>query len=59
VRQFAAQINARLNVGELSALRFESNSIEALRGRWLDHHEQLLRSFAQTIMRYGTATDGL
>lgn len=58
-RQLAAQINAQLEVGAPAALSFEPISIPELRKRWLDHHEQVLRSSVQAIMRYRTATDHL
>src|SRR5947207_3164301 len=58
-RQLAAQINAQIEVGAPAALSFESVSIPDLRQRWLDHHEQVLRSSVQTINRYRTATDHL
>lgn len=58
-RQLAAQINAQLEVGAPAALSFEPVPILALRQRWLQHHEQVLRSSDQTINRYRTATDHL
>ncbi len=58
-KQLAAQINAQLEAGATAALSFESLTIEELRRRWLDHHEQILRSSLQTINRYRTATDHL
>jgi integrase len=58
-RQLAAQINAQLEVGAPAALSFEPVSIRELRRRWLEHHEQVLRSSVQTIHRYRTATDHL
>jgi site-specific recombinase XerD len=58
-RQLAAQINAQLEVGAPAALSFEPISLPELRRRWLEHHEQVLRSSLQTINRYRTATDHL
>ena len=58
-RQLAAQINAQLEVGAPAALSFETIAIPELRDRWLQHHEQVLRSSVQTIRRYRTATDHL
>jgi integrase len=58
-QQFAAQINAQLAVGAPAALSFEQISIAALRQRWLEQHEHVLRSSVQTVQRYRTATDHL
>src|SRR5437660_552128 len=58
-RQLAAQINAQLEVGAPAALSFEPVAIPELRQRWLEHHEQVLRSSVQTVNRYRTATDHL
>jgi integrase len=58
-RQLAAQINAQLEVGAPALLSFEPVTIPQLRERWLEHHEQVLRSSVQTIHRYRTATDHL
>jgi integrase len=58
-RQLAAQVNAQLQLGAPAALSFEPLSIPELRRRWLEHHEQVLRSSVQTIRRYRTATDHL
>ncbi|MBI3860964.1 MAG: tyrosine-type recombinase/integrase [Planctomycetia bacterium] len=55
----AAQINAQLLVGAPAALSFEPVSVLELRQRWLDHHEQILRSSIQTVNRYRTATEHL
>src|SRR5205814_445069 len=55
-RHMAAQINAQLELAVPAALSFESISIPALRTRWLEYHEQVLRSSPQTIARYRTAT---
>jgi len=58
-RQLAAQINAQLEVGAPAALSFQPITIPNLRDRWLQHHEQVLRSSVQTINRYRTATNHL
>jgi site-specific recombinase XerD len=58
-RQLAAQVNAQLEVGAPAALSFEPIPFPTLRHRWLEHHEQVLRSSVQTINRYRTATDHL
>jgi integrase len=58
-RQLAAQVNAQLEIGAPAALSFETIGIPDLRARWLQHHEQVLRSSVQTIERYRTATDHL
>src|SRR5208283_1739614 len=58
-QQLAAQINGQLAIGAPAALSFESIGIADLRARWLDHHDQVLRSSPQTIGRYRTATDHL
>ena len=58
-RQLAAQVNAQLEVGAPAALSFEPVAIPELRRRWLEHHDQVLRSSVQTIDRYRTATDHL
>jgi integrase len=58
-RQLAAQVNAQLEVGAPAAPSCEPESVPELRRRWLEHHEQVLRSSVQTIDRYRTATDHL
>src|SRR5947208_15760971 len=58
-RQLAAQVNAQLAVGAPAALSFEPIAIPELRRRWLEHHEQVVRSSVQTIHRYRNATDHL
>jgi integrase len=58
-KQMAAQINGQLAVGAPAALSFEPIAIPELRDRWLQHHEQVLRSSVQTLNRYRTATDHL
>ena len=58
-RRTAAQTNAQLESGDATLLSFEPIAVPALRQRWLDHHEHVLRSSVQTIDRYRTATDHL
>src|SRR5689334_18546922 len=58
-KRLAAQVNAQLQAGAPAALSFEPVSVPELRRRWLEHHEQVLRSSVQTIDRYRTATDHL
>src|SRR3954466_8087876 len=58
-RQLAAQINAQLEVGAPAALSFEPVPLTELRRRWLENHEQVLRSSVRTIHRYRTATEHL
>jgi len=55
----AAQINAQLEIGAPALLSFENISIPNLRQRWLQQHEQVLRSSIQTIRRYRAATEHL
>jgi len=58
-RRLAADINARLEVGAASGLRFEPISIPQLRDRWLNQHEHVRRSSVATIQRYRSATEHL
>ena len=58
-RQMAAQVNAQLEVSAPTAFSFESIRIDELQRKWLDHHEQVLRSSVHTILRYRTATQHL
>ncbi|MGB7159336.1 MAG: tyrosine-type recombinase/integrase [Tepidisphaeraceae bacterium] len=58
-RRVAAQTNAQLESGDATMLTFEPIAIPALRTRWLEHHEHVLRSSIHTISRYRTATDHL
>jgi hypothetical protein len=55
----AAEVNAQLEVGLPSALRFEPISFSDLRLRWLEHHESIRRSSIRTIKRYRAATNHL
>jgi integrase len=58
-RKLAAQINGQVESQAPASLSFELISIPELRVRWLEHHEQVLRSSPQTVDRYRTATDHL
>jgi hypothetical protein len=58
-RRLAAQVNAQLEVGAPAALSFEPVTVPELRRRWLEYHEQVLRSSVQTVSRYRTATGHL
>ena len=54
-KSLAAQVNAQLATGTQALLSFEPVSLTALRQRWLDQHEHVLRSSIATIKRYRTA----
>lgn len=58
-RQMAAQINSQLESHTHSVFNFEPVQINELQTRWLNHHEQVLRSSLQTIRRYRAATTHL
>ncbi|MCC6679702.1 MAG: phage integrase SAM-like domain-containing protein [Phycisphaeraceae bacterium] len=58
-RQLAAQVNAQLETGAPAAISYEPITIAALRDRWLEHHEHVLRSSMATVDRYRTATEHL
>jgi integrase len=58
-KQLAAQINGQLASGAPGMMSFEPITIPALRQRWLDYHEHVLRSAVSTIRRYRAATDHL
>ncbi|MBN70824.1 MAG: hypothetical protein CME32_16275, partial [Gimesia sp.] len=58
-RQMAAQINSQLESHTHSVFNFEPVQIDELQTRWLNHHEQVLRSSLQTIRRYRSATTHL
>jgi len=58
-RQMAAEINAQLEIGAPSALRFQPISAAELRQRWLDYHEHVRRSSVATVGRYRRATEHL
>ncbi|WP_298869256.1 tyrosine-type recombinase/integrase [uncultured Gimesia sp.] len=58
-RQMAARINSQLESHTHSVFNFEPVSIDDLQQRWLNHHEQVLRSSLQTIRRYRAATTHL
>jgi integrase len=57
--QTAAQINAQLAVAAPTLFSFTPLSIAELRRRWLDYHEDVLRSSLATISRYRAATQHL
>jgi integrase len=54
-RQLAAQVNAQLECGAPAATSFEPINLP----RWLDHHEDVMRSSVSTINRYRTASQHL
>ncbi|HAJ21487.1 MAG TPA: hypothetical protein DCL95_15740 [Rhodospirillaceae bacterium] len=58
-RQMAARINSQLESRTHSVFNFEPVQIYDLQTRWLNHHEQVLRSSLQTIRRYRAATTHL
>ncbi len=58
-RRLAAQVNAQLENGHPAATSFQAVSLVELQRRWLDHHEQVLRSSVATIQRYRAATGHL
>lgn len=58
-RQMAARINSQLESHTHSVFNFEPVQIDDLQTRWLNHHEQVLRSSLQTIRRYRAATTHL
>lgn len=58
-RQMAARINSQLESHTHSIFNFEPVQIDDLQARWLNHHEQVLRSSLQTIRRYRAATTHL
>ena len=58
-RQMAARINSQLESHTHSVFNFEPIRIDDLQQRWLNHHEQVLRSSLQTIRRYRAATNHL
>ena len=56
-RMLAAQTNAQITVGAPGVLSFEPVAIAELRQRWLNHHEQVLRSSVSSIWRDAGAAD--
>src|SRR5690349_17683171 len=54
--QVAAQINAQLASNAPTLLSFQPVSVPDLRTRFLDYHENVLRSSLATIRRYRAAT---
>jgi len=55
----ASQINGQLAVQSPSLLGFQPIGVAALRQKFLDHHEHVLRSSLATIERYRAATQHL
>jgi integrase len=55
----AAQTHEQLERGAPSSLSFQPISVTELRQRWLEHHEQVLRSSVASVRRYRAATDHL
>ncbi|MGC4005222.1 MAG: hypothetical protein QM811_19725 [Pirellulales bacterium] len=58
-RQVAADINAKVSSGLRSPFSFEPITIEKLREKFLDHHENVERSSLATLKRYSSATKHL
>ncbi len=58
-RQMADRINSQLESHTHSVFNFEPIGIDELQKRWLNHHEQVLRSSLQTIRRYRAAINHL
>jgi integrase len=54
--QVAAQVNAQLAQGAPTLLAFTPITVPELRQRFLDYHEQVLRSSLGTVCRYRAAT---
>lgn len=57
--QVAAQVNAQLAVGAPTPFSFTPLTVAELRRRFLDHHENVLRSSLATVCRYRSATQHL
>ncbi len=57
--QVAAQVNAQLTQGAPTLVAFTPVAVPELRLRFLDYHEQVLRSSVGTIRRYQAATQHL
>jgi integrase len=58
-QRVAAQVNAQLASGSPTLFSFEPVDVDALRRRFLDYHENVLRSSVATIARYRAATQHL
>jgi integrase len=54
--QVAAQVNAQLTQGAPTLLAFTPVAVPELRLRFLDYHEEVLRSSVGTVRRYRAAT---
>ena len=54
-----ARVNAQLAATQPTLFSFEAVSVRDLVGRWLGHHEHVLRSSVATCNRYRTAADHL
>ena len=57
--QVAAQVNAQLAQGAPTLVAFTPIAVPELRLRFLDYHEQVLRSSVGTVRRYRAATQHL
>src|SRR5690606_18080978 len=57
--RIAAQLQAQLSAAAPALLTFQPVSTAVLRDRFLEHHEQVLRSSLNTIRRYRAATQHL
>ncbi len=57
--QVAAQVNAQLTQGAPTLVAFTPVAVPDLRLRFLDYHEQVLRSSVGTVRRYRAATQHL
>ena len=57
--QVAAQVNAQLTQGAPTLVAFTPVAVPELRLRFLDYHEQVLRSSVGTVRRYRAATQHL
>ena len=58
-KKLAAQVNGQLATHSPAILSFQPVSVSDLRQRWLNYHEQVLRSSIATIRRYRAVTDHL
>lgn len=55
----AAQVNAQLALAKPTMFSFEPVTVGELARRWLEHHEDVLRSSVATCARYRTAVEHL
>jgi integrase len=58
-RRLAAQTNSQLELGGPTPMSFEPLTVQELRTRWLEYHENVLRSSVATVRRYRTASQHL